>query len=99
METTKQKLRSLELYLSAHPDNEENSECSDRLSDVQELLENETQLQKDKEEILKSLSDSLKVIEWYMDNSNPESDNQTDFFNIGMNQRAEIESLIQKHKQ
>ena len=28
MSTTKQKLRSLELYLSAHPDNEENSECA-----------------------------------------------------------------------
>lgn len=98
METIK-KLKSLKLYLSAHPDNEENSECADRLSDIQELLENETQLQKDKEEILKSLSDSLKVIEWYMDNSNPESDNQTGFFNIGTNQRVEIESLIQKHKQ
>lgn len=31
------KLKSLELYLSAHPDNEEHSECRDRLEDVIEL--------------------------------------------------------------
>ena len=35
MSTTKTKLRSLELYLSTHPDNEVNSECADRLSDVE----------------------------------------------------------------
>ena len=50
------------------------------------------------EELLEALDNSLKVIEWYMENTMPESDNHTDFFNIGMNQRSEIESLIQKHK-
>ena len=33
------KLRSLELYLSAHPDNEPGSEAADRLSDAQEIIE------------------------------------------------------------
>lgn len=33
------KLRSLELYLSAHPDNEPGSETADRLSDTQEIIE------------------------------------------------------------
>lgn len=33
------KLRSLELYLSAHPDNEPGSELADRLSDTQEIIE------------------------------------------------------------
>lgn len=55
MSTTKTKLRSLELYLSAHPDNEENSECADRLSDVEELLQeipdNESALIKRNEEL------------------------------------------------
>ncbi len=37
METIKQKLRSIELCLSAHPDNEEHSEFADRISDLQEL--------------------------------------------------------------
>ena len=56
------------------------------------------QLKADKEELLEALDNSRKVIEWYMENTMPESDNHTDFFNIGMNQRTEIESLIQKHK-
>lgn len=30
-------LRSLELYLSAHPDNEEHSECADRIADVKQI--------------------------------------------------------------
>lgn len=33
------KVRSLELYLSAHPDNEPGSETADKLSDAQEILE------------------------------------------------------------
>ena len=37
METIKQKLRAIELCLSAHPDNEEHSEFADRISDLQEL--------------------------------------------------------------
>lgn len=40
MEKTEQivKLRSLELFLSAHPENEPNSEMEDRLDDVRELI-------------------------------------------------------------
>lgn len=37
METIKQKLKSVELCLSAHPDNEEHSEFADRISDLQAL--------------------------------------------------------------
>ena len=37
MEQILSKLRSVELCLSAHPDNEEHSEFSDRISDIQEL--------------------------------------------------------------
>lgn len=37
MNTIKQKLRSIELCLLAHPDNEENSEFADRISDVVEI--------------------------------------------------------------
>ena len=37
MENILSKLRSVELCLSAHPDNEEHSEFADRISDLQEL--------------------------------------------------------------
>jgi hypothetical protein len=37
MEQILSKLRSVELCLSAHPDNEEHSEFADRISDLQEL--------------------------------------------------------------
>lgn len=37
MDKIKQKLRSAELCLSAHPDNEPDSEFADRISDLQEL--------------------------------------------------------------
>ena len=37
MNTIKQKLRSIELCLSAHPDNEENSEFADRISDIEDI--------------------------------------------------------------
>ena len=37
MEQILSKLRSVKLFLSSHPDNEENSEFSDRISDIQEL--------------------------------------------------------------
>ena len=37
MEQILSKLRSVELCLSAHPDNEENSEFADRISDLEEL--------------------------------------------------------------
>lgn len=37
MEQILAKLRSVELCLSAHPDNEEHSEFADRISDLQEL--------------------------------------------------------------
>lgn len=40
MNTIKQKLRSIELCLSAHPDNEEHSEFSDRISDI-EIIQKE----------------------------------------------------------
>ena len=63
-----------------------------------EIPDHTTQLNADKSELLEALENSLKVIEWYMENTMPESDNHTDFFNIGMNQRSEIESLIQKMK-
>ena len=66
---------------------------------LEEIPDPTAQLKGDKEELLEALDNSRKVIEWYMENTMPESDNHTDFFNIGMNQRTEIESLIQKHKQ
>lgn len=66
---------------------------------LEEIPDTTIQLQADKAELLEALDNSLKVIEWYMENTMPESDNHTDFFNIGMNQKSEIESLIQKHKQ
>ena len=66
---------------------------------IEEIPYPVAQLQADKAEILEALDNSLKVIEWYMENTMPENENHTDFFNIGMNQRTEIESLIQKHKQ
>jgi len=37
MGNIKQKLRSIELCMSAHPENEEYSEFADRISDLQEL--------------------------------------------------------------
>lgn len=37
--TLKKKLRSLQLFLSAHPENEPDSEMADRLSDVEEMIE------------------------------------------------------------
>ena len=66
---------------------------------LEEIPNPNAQLQADKAELLEALDNSLKVIEWYMENTMPENENHTDFFNIGMNQRTEIESLIQKHKQ
>ncbi|QQT43318.1 Uncharacterised protein [Sphingobacterium multivorum] len=44
-------------------------------------------------EMLEMLKEANKVIEWYMENANPDN-NHTDFFNIGMNQRTQIEELI-----
>ena len=95
-----QKLRSLELYLAAHPDCEENSECADRLSDVQELLRElpdpTAQLQADKAELLEALEKISKVTnEGYMTD-------HTDFqvWESELKQvHNEIKSLIQKHKQ
>ena len=97
---TIQKLRSLELYLAAHPDCEENSECADRLSDVQELLrelpDRTAQLQADKAELLKASEKISKVTnEGYITDD-------TDFqvWESELKQvHSEIESLIQKHKQ
>ena len=83
METLYTKLRRLELYLSTHPDCEENSECADRLSDVQELLKEipdlTTQLTSDKAELLEAL------------------ENIVDYG--GVANFDTLESLIQKHKQ
>ncbi len=45
-------------------------------------------------EMLEMLKEANKVIEWYMENAKPDN-NHTDFFNIGMNQRTQIEELIQ----
>ena len=39
-EDLNRKLKSLLLYLEAHPDNEENSECADRIEELKELLKN-----------------------------------------------------------
>lgn len=44
-------------------------------------------------EMLEMLNEANKVIEWYMENAKPD-DNHTDFFNIGINQRTQIEKLI-----
>ena len=66
---------------------------------IEEIPDLTAQLQADKEELLEALENSQKAIEWYMENTMPENENHTDFFNIGMNQRTVIESLIQKHKQ
>ena len=65
---------------------------------IEEIPDHTVQIKSDNEELLEALDNSLKVIKWYMENTMPESDNHTDFFNIGMNQRSEIESLIQKMK-
>ena len=90
---TIQKLRSLELYLATHPDCEENSECADRLSDVQELLKEipypTTQLKADKAELLELMTEMKESFDhkaWV----------------TGMELKSfssRIESLIQKHKQ
>ena len=67
MSTTKTKLRSLELYLSTHPDNEVNSECADRLSDVEELINNESALIKRNEELEEYLKELKDRFEFYDD--------------------------------
>lgn len=41
LENKIQKLKSLLLYLKAHPDNEEYSECADRISDLEEIIKHE----------------------------------------------------------
>lgn len=46
-------------------------------------------------EMLEMLKSSLDTIKWYMENSIPD-DNHEDFFNIGMNQREQLEQLIQE---
>lgn len=89
---TIQKLRSLELYLAAHPYCEENSECADRLSDVQELLkeipDTTTQIQADKAELLELMTEMKESFDhkaWV----------------TGMELKSfssRIESLIQKQK-
>ena len=86
---TLQKLRSLELYLSAHPDCEINSECADRLSDVQELLkeipDNSYQIEKleaDKAELLEALETTRIALKKWNDELS-----------------YDIYDLIQKHKQ
>ena len=80
-----QKLRSLELYLAAHPDCEENSECADRLSDVQELLrelpDHTAKLKADKAELLEALENLMEY------GSTGED---------AVEMKREIESLIQK---
>lgn len=47
-------------------------------------------------EMLEKLKESLAVISWYMDNTKPEDNQHSDFFNIGMNQRQVLEELISK---
>ena len=84
-----------------NPNTRNGEELSDFLAGCEEITDTSHQIEKleaEKKEILEALDNSLKVIEWYMENTMPESDNHTDFFNIGMNQRSEIESLIQKMK-
>lgn len=47
-------------------------------------------------EMLEQIKESLSVITWYMDNTKPEDNQHSDFFNIGMNQRQVLEDLIKK---
>ena len=88
---TIQKLRSIELYLATHPDCEENSECADRLSDVQELLkeipDTTAQLQADKSELLEALEKAQNELLQFKS-----------AFGQGSELIPEIESLIQKMK-
>ena len=85
-----------------NPNTRNGEELTDFLSGCEEITDTSHQIKKleaEKKELLEALENSLKVIEWYMENTMPENDNHTDFFNIGMNQRSELESLIKKHKQ
>lgn len=59
-----EKIQSLRLYLEAHPDNEENSECADRLEDVIELekyLKNEIDLKQRLNNITILLSTNINI--------------------------------------
>lgn len=47
-------------------------------------------------EMLSKLKETLEVIKWYMNNTHPDDNQHSDFFNIGMNDIAEIEELIKK---
>lgn len=47
-------------------------------------------------EMLEQLKESIAVISWYMDNTKPENNQHSDFFNIGTNQRQQLEDLISK---
>jgi len=86
-------------FLKEYGFHDEFTDCSGITHYLEEIPDTIAQLKADKAELLEALDNSLKVIEWYMENTMPENENHTDFFNIGMNQRTEIESLIQKHKQ
>lgn len=57
MNTIKQKLRSIELCLSAHPDNEEHSEFADRISDLVEIQKEVQNLIEWKESAMKILNE------------------------------------------
>lgn len=56
MNTIIQKLRSVELCMSAHPDNEAHSEFADRISDLEEIKTEVTQLLEWKESALKVMN-------------------------------------------
>ena len=86
-------------FLKEYGFHDEFTDCSGITHYLEEIPDPTAQLKADKAELLEALDNSLKVIEWYMENTMPENENHTDFFNIGMNQITEIESLIQKHKQ
>lgn len=60
MNTINQKLRSVELCLSAHPHNEPDSEFADRISDLQEI-------QPQISEFLKQRNDMREKLQFFLD--------------------------------
>ena len=46
-------------------------------------------------EMLDRMKEALKVIDWYMENTKPDNGYET-FFNIGANEKQQLEDLIKK---
>lgn len=89
---TLQKLRSLELYLAAHPDCEINSECADRLSDVQELLKEFTDNPHKTQKLEADKAELLEMCETLMEHLKEEQEYESVLTSAAFH-------LIQKHKQ